>query len=440
MKDVFSLTTSGAWRKLNHLCTDASQAQERRENSVQFHAIHYLSIAPYSTEDGSHYLAEVANEDALAACNLSLYRASLLFTYKHVINKDFQLAHEECCHAISNLVAGLNRLGITTQLEGHDLTNRARGFVNSLASQAELQQARIKCKIASHLVFVLGMHRSGTSAITGMLAKAGFGAPIDQMPANIVNPKGFWESLSIVKLNEDFLEKMESHWSSSLPLPAGWSESISAREWRTSLINMISEVFRGAELPTIKDPRFCTLILGLEPWLESKLIDTSFIIPIRNPLEVYNSLLKAQGTDLYKALRLWIHSILRAEKVTRGYRRKFISFDILIQDPSNVLEACLKLVEHAPDSENIASISDYDTESRPEVFDQATAFIDKSLRRQRAVITEKDFSETGSTRDTRLINLADETYRAILSNITDDESISKVLQKLEPRILNALDC
>jgi hypothetical protein len=437
MKDVFSLTTSGAWRKLNYLCTDASQAQERRENSVQFHAIHYLSIAPYSTEDGSHYLAEVANEDALAACNLSLYRASLLFTYKHVINKDFQLAHEECCHAIGNLVAGLNRLGITTQLEGHDLTNRARGFVNSLASQAELQQARIKCKIASHLVFVLGMHRSGTSAITGMLAKAGFAAPSDQMPANIVNPKGFWESLSIVKLNEDFLDEMESHWSSSFPLPEGWSKSINARKWRTSLINIISETYGGAELPAIKDPRFCTLIRGLEPWLESRLIETSFIIPIRNPLEVYNSLMKAQGTSLYKALRLWIHSINMAEKATRNHRRTFISFDTLIQDPSNALAACLKTAKPDPCRRNTGGMHS-DHEDRPEGFDQAAAFVDKSLRRQRGEITEKDFSETGSARDAKLISLADEIYQAILANMPDDESISRALDKLEPRIHQAL--
>ncbi|MCX5946876.1 MAG: hypothetical protein NTY67_01355 [Cyanobacteria bacterium] len=438
MTDIFALTTSCAWRKLNRLCAGASQAQETGENSAKFNAINYLSLAPYSTEDGNNYLAEIANEDVLAACNLSLYRASLLFTYKHVINKDFQRAHVECCQAISNLEAGLNRLGITTELEQHDLTKRARGFVYSLASQAELQQARIKSKIASHLVFVLGMHRSGTSAITGMLAQAGFAAPLDQMPANTVNPKGFWESLSIVKLNEDFLEKMESHWSSSLPLPAGWDESISAREWRTDLINTISEVFKGEELPTIKDPRFCLLIPGLEPWLESRLIDTSFIIPIRNPLEVYNSLLKAQGTDLHNALRLWIHSILTAERVTRGYGRTFISFDILIQDPTSVLEACLKMVAAAADRENTASIANYESKARHEAFDQATAFIDKSLKRQRADITEKDFSETGSTRDTILIKLASEIYRAILSHIADDESISRVLDEIAPRLVRAL--
>lgn len=438
MTDVFSLTTSGAWRKLSRFSVDASKVKEMTVNDTQLHAINYLSIAPYSTEDGTHYLAEVANEDALAACNLSLYRASLLFAYKHVINKDYHRAHEECCHAISNLEAGLNRLGITPKPQQYDLMKSARGFVNSLTSQAELQQARTTGKIASHLVFILGMHRSGTSAITGMLAQAGFAAPTDQMPANIVNPKGFWESLSIARLNEDFLEKMESHWSSSLPLPAGWGESISAREWRTSLLNLISEVFRGAELPTIKDPRFCTLILGLESWLQSRLIDTSFIIPIRNPLEVYNSLKKAQGTDLNNALRLWIHSILTAEKFTRGYRRKLISFDILIQDPGRVLEACLNLVEHGTDPEKTSSFVDFKTEGRPETFDQATAFIDKSLRRQRAVITEKDLSETGRTRDNRLINLADETYQAILSIITDDEGISRVLDEIAPRLLSAL--
>jgi hypothetical protein len=148
--------------------------------------------------------------------------------------------------------------------------------------------------------------------------------------------------------------------------------------------------------------------------------------------------MKAQGTDLNNALRLWIHSILTAEKFTRGYRRKLISFDILIQDPASVLEACLKLVELVTDPEKTSSIVDYNTEGRPEAFDQATAFIDKSLRRQRAVITEKDLSETGRTRDNTLINLANETYRAILSNITDDEGISRVLDEIAPRLLSAL--
>jgi len=437
MKDIYFLTTSASWRKLNHLCTNTSQWKAEEQNSTQIHAINYISLSPYSTEDASQHLAEVANRDFVAACSLSLYRASLLFTYKHVINKNFEMANEECHYAITFLRESLNRIGITTKSYQYDLTARARCFVNSLASQAELQKARKTRKIAHHLVFVLGMHRSGTSALTGMLAHAGFTAPSDLMPANGANPKGYWESLGIMSLNEDFLTEMESHWSSSLPLPAGWSESISTRKWRTSLLNLISEAFDGAELATIKDPRFCTLIMGLEPWFESRLIDTSFIIPIRHPLEVSNSLLQAKGTTINKALRLWIKSIFMTEQATRGHRRKFINFEVLIQDPTNALETCLGLVESVAGSENEGSIGDYQKTARHKVVNQATTFIDKSLRHQQTVIMKKDLSIINKNSTSRLIYLAETTFQAILDNITDDIGISRALDELWPSILDA---
>jgi hypothetical protein len=438
MNDILLLTTSAAWRKLNRLGTDAYQDQETRKDRAKLHAINYLSLAPYSTSDGRHDLTEVAYEDANAACNLSLYRASLLFTYKHVINKDYQKAHEECNHAITYLQEGLNLLGVTTETKQNDLTARARCFVNSLASQAELQEARKKNKIATRLFFVLGMHRSGTSALTGMLAQAGFAMPSDLMPATDANPKGYWESVGIMRLNEDFLAGMESHWTSSLPLPTGWSQSINCREWRTSLINIISESFRGAQLPTIKDPRFCTLILGLEPWLESRIIEPSFLLPIRHPLEVCNSLRKAEGIELNKALRLWIKSILLTEEATRGYTRIFISFDNLIQNPINVLEACLQLVENTADPQIPERKADRLNLVKTESISLATGFIEKRLKRQRAVISERDIMEVHNVYNTRLIKLAEKVYLAILDNITDDKAISKAIGKLMPSMSLAI--
>ena len=435
MTDIFLLTTSAAWQKLNRLCTGASQWQETGQDNIQLHAINYISLSPYSTADANHHLAEVANKDIISACSLSLYRASLLFAYKHIINEDLEKANNECHNAITFLRESLERLGITSKPDRYDLTARTRCFVNSLVSQAELQQARITNKIGRHFVFVLGMHRSGTSALTGMLVQAGFTAPSDLMPATIANPKGYWESLGIMGINEGFLAEMESHWSSSLPLPAGWSESISARKWRTSLINLISEVFGGAQLAMIKDPRFCTLIMGLEPWFESRLINTSFIIPIRHPLEVANSLLQAEGIDLYKALRLWIKSIFMTEQATRGYRRKFISFDVLIQDPANCLETCLQLVESAPDPESKVNMADEQNVIRPKTNHQATAFIDKRLKRQHPIITEECSYKVGHSCNTRLIQLADLVFHAILANIADDRSIAKALDNLWPEAM-----
>jgi len=435
MTDIFLLTTSAAWQKLNRLCTGASQWQETGQNNIQLHAINYISLSPYSTADANYHLAEVANKDIISACSLSLYRASLLFAYKHIINEDLEKANDECHNAITFLRESLERLGITTKPDRYDLRARTRCFVNSLVSQAELQQARRTNKIGRHFVFVLGMHRSGTSALTGMLVQAGFTAPSDLMPASIANPKGYWESLGILGINEAFLEEMESHWSSSLPLPAGWSESISARKWRTSLINLISEVFGGAQLAMIKDPRFCTLIMGLEPWFESRLINTSFIIPIRHPLEVANSLLQAEGIDLYKALRLWIKSIFMTEQATRGFKRKFISFDELIQNPTNALETCLLLVESAADPESKVRMVDDQNGIRPEINHQATTFIDKRLKRQQPILTDEYLHKVSNSGNDRLIQLADLVFHAILANITDDSSIAKSLDNLWPEVI-----
>jgi hypothetical protein len=435
MTDIFLLTTSAAWQKLNRLCTGASQWQETGQNNIQLHAINYISLSPYSTADANYHLAEVANKDIISACSLSLYRASLLFAYKHIINEDLEKANDECHNAITFLRESLERLGITTKPDRYDLRARTRCFVNSLVSQAELQQARRTNKIGRHFVFVLGMHRSGTSALTGMLVQAGFTAPSDLMPASIANPKGYWESLGILGINEAFLEEMESHWSSSLPLPAGWSESISARKWRTSLINLISEVFGGAQLAMIKDPRFCTLIMGLEPWFESRLINTSFIIPIRHPLEVANSLLKAEGTSLYKSLRLWIKSIFMTEQATRGFKRKFISFDELIQNPTNALETCLLLVESAADPESKVRMVDDQNGIRPEINHQATTFIDKRLKRQQPILTDEYLHKVSNSGNDRLIQLADLVFHAILANITDDSSIAKSLDNLWPEVI-----
>jgi hypothetical protein len=430
VKDIFFLTTSAAWRKLYHIRTKTYTAQNKSQNKTQNNIVHYLSLAPYATESGRQQLAEIAAEDKIAACGLALYRTSLLLSYKHIINKDFLQAHEECSHAVNYLLESLNRLAITTDMGKNELEARARSFVNCLASQADLQEARRENKIASHLVFILGMHRSGTSALTGMLAKAGFAVPSDLMPATNANPKGYWESVGIMRVNEDFLAGMESHWTSSLQLPAGWSQSINSRIWRASLLSIICDSFGGAELPVIKDPRFCTLVTGLEPWLESGLIESTILMPIRHPLEVANSLREAEGIDLNKALRLWIKSIFTTEEATRGYKRKFIVFDELIQKPNKVLETCLQLVDNKANRETTEGMKNFRDVEQQDALNHATAYIDKRLKRQQSAVSEKEITKANYTYNTKLVNLAETLYNAIVENTIDDQEMSGAVEKL----------
>ena len=70
---------------------------------------------------------------------------------------------------------------------------------------------------------VLGMHRSGTSAVTGALGALGFNlpAPSDQLDPHESNPDHF-ESLSIMRVNDALLKVFGGGWDSPPELPPGF--------------------------------------------------------------------------------------------------------------------------------------------------------------------------------------------------------------------------
>ena len=54
-------------------------------------------------------------------------------------------------------------------------------------------------------LLVMGMHRSGTSALTGVIGLMGADLPNDLMAASDLNAKGFFESNRITGFDEDLL-------------------------------------------------------------------------------------------------------------------------------------------------------------------------------------------------------------------------------------------
>ena len=54
-------------------------------------------------------------------------------------------------------------------------------------------------------ILVLGMHRSGTSALTGALQRLGVELGDDLLPANKDNVRGFWESRAAMEIDEALL-------------------------------------------------------------------------------------------------------------------------------------------------------------------------------------------------------------------------------------------
>lgn len=72
------------------------------------------------------------------------------------------------------------------------------------------------------VILVVGMHRSGTSALAGALGLAGAVAPLDAMPPVAENPRGCWESRSIVRTNNDLLRQAAPAWNDDSAIAASW--------------------------------------------------------------------------------------------------------------------------------------------------------------------------------------------------------------------------
>src|SRR6516225_2492198 len=74
-------------------------------------------------------------------------------------------------------------------------------------------------------VMVLGMHRSGTSALSRMLNLLGCDLPKTLMGPSKGNEAGHWESRAIADFNDRLLESAGSDWHDWTAINPGWFSS-----------------------------------------------------------------------------------------------------------------------------------------------------------------------------------------------------------------------
>lgn len=213
-----------------------------------------------------------------------------------------------------------------------------------LAAQQELRQAIQSGEFPDRLIFVLGMHRSGTSALSGLLCQAGFDPPADLMPPHRNNPLGYWESLGLCRLNDAFFNQQQASWNHPESLHIGWEDNTQTEIWRRSMLTHLQTVFAGAKHAVIKDPRFCILLEGISPWLESGWMAPCMLLALRDPLEVARSLEAAENVPLEQGVQLWLHYVFGAESISRGHPRLVINYQDLLRNPEECLDRCRQLI------------------------------------------------------------------------------------------------
>src|SRR5437899_738227 len=93
-------------------------------------------------------------------------------------------------------------------------------------------------------VFVLGMHRSGTSAVSRSVNAFGvpFGDPADAIQAAPDNPEGFGESRALVTANERLLHVLGGRWDAPPLLLPGWEHLPEVELSRPIAADLLSRV------------------------------------------------------------------------------------------------------------------------------------------------------------------------------------------------------
>jgi hypothetical protein len=111
------------------------------------------------------------------------------------------------------------------------------------------------------VLLVLGMHRSGTSALAGLLCQQGFQAPQQLDDGDAHNPTGYWEPREIRAFHNTLMERAQSSWEDPLLPVLPWQP----QHLEPALADL--EQSLAADFPTsdpqvvtlIKDPRQCQL-------------------------------------------------------------------------------------------------------------------------------------------------------------------------------------
>jgi hypothetical protein len=181
-------------------------------------------------------------------------------------------------------------------------------------------------------LLVVGMHRSGTSAVTRVLGYLGAGLPATLLPPSEFNEPGYWESSVLMALHDELLASCNSAWDDFSALEDDWYGTETESDFRRRFIEALESEFGEEDLFVLKDPRIVRFIPFWQRLLKEIEVKPLFVVPYRDPFAVAASLENRGTLAVSHALLLWLRHVVEAEVGTRGQRRTIVSYDRLLDD------------------------------------------------------------------------------------------------------------
>jgi len=208
-------------------------------------------------------------------------------------------------------------------------------------------------------ILVLGMHRSGTSALTWLLGRLGAALPNDAIEASGDNARGYWESQALVKADDQLLRVVRSSWFDPRPLDFSRLSADGLRSRKNRIREAITAAWGDAPLLAIKDPRQCRCVPVIADVLGEMGIEPRALLMLRSPAEIAHSLASRDGTTPAYAYLLWLRHMSDAERATRGMARVVVDYDGMLSDWRGTMARMAPLAGRdgwEPDADQVAEI------------------------------------------------------------------------------------
>lgn len=259
-------------------------------------------------------------------------------------------------------------------------------------------------------ILVLGMHRSGTSALTWLLGCLGAALPRDAIEASGDNARGYWESQALVKADDQLLRVVRSSWFDPRALDFSRLSADGLRSRKNRIREAIESAWGDAPLLAIKDPRQCRCVPVILDVLNEMRIEPRALLMLRSPAEIARSLASRDGTTPAYAHLLWLRHMIDAERATRGLMRAVVDYDAMLGDWRGTMT-------------RIAPLAGREGWQADETETSAIeAFLDPGLRHHRDAACELEQPLTG------IVRAVDEGLRGLID--ADDANARERLDRV----------
>lgn len=205
------------------------------------------------------------------------------------------------------------------------------------------------------LVCVLGMHRSGTSALAHLVGMSGAYLGEDEqllLGNSEENPKGFYEHGYITQLNDDLLKANDFDWCELEGFVIDALSRASQVKYKEAIDQELKLLFTRGATVCIKDPRMCLL---LPLWRKYFGYKTIVVNIFRHPVEVAQSLQKRNGFSLEKGLALWEGYVTAQFASVKGLASFSLLHADLLRQPNQVAQRLSQFLSKHGDGIHLAN-------------------------------------------------------------------------------------